>query len=60
MKADDGITDTSLITDILGGKAEVVCFVNINAGDSPKIAEPDSQDDFLKMSVCGKMRPTIR
>lgn len=40
MKADDGITDTSLITDILGGKDEVVCFVNINAGDSPKIAEP--------------------
>ena len=40
MKDDDGITDTSLITDILGGRAEVVCFVNRNTEDSSKIAEP--------------------
>lgn len=40
MMDDDGITDTSLITDIIGGGAEVVCFVNRNAEDSFNIAEP--------------------
>ncbi len=40
MMDDDGITDTSLITDIIGGRDEVAHFVNRNAGDSSKIAEP--------------------
>ena len=40
MRDDDGITDTSMITDIIGGRDEVMCFVNRNAEDSSKIAEP--------------------
>ena len=40
MREDDGITDTSLITDIIGGRDEVVCFVNRNAEDLSQIAEP--------------------
>ena len=40
MQDDDGITDTSLVTDIIGGRDEVVDFVNRNAEDSSKIAEP--------------------
>lgn len=40
MRDDDGITETSLIKDIIGGRYEVMGFVNSNATDSAKIAEP--------------------
>jgi len=40
MGDDDGITDTSLVKDIIGGRDEVMRFVNRNAEESSPIAEP--------------------
>ena len=40
MRDDDGITDTSLVKEILGGREEVMRFVNRNAEDCSSIAEP--------------------
>ena len=44
LMCDDGITDTSLVTDMIGESDEVVRFVNSNAEDSSPIAEPPLYD----------------